>query len=183
MAITRKAWLHLGFGTLATVCLLGIVHDGYRLYRITEFNDLLQDGTFARASLEHSPYAAFVQAYAHQQQGDFDASLRAYAAIENVDDARLRSAVQFNMANLHLQRAIAAYNDTEPHVATPLVELAKHSYRDLLRVDSQHWDAKYNLELTLRLLPDVEEQPALAERNPERSPRAAGAVDISRQLP
>ena len=45
--------------------------------------------------------------------------------------------------------------------ALPLVELAKQSYRDVLRDNPADWDAKYNLERALWLAPEVDE--ALAE--------------------
>ena len=53
----------------------------------------------------------------------------------------------------------------------PLIELAKQSYRDLLREDPNDWDARYNLERALWLAPEVEQviaddaEPADKEEN------------------
>src|SRR5690606_41486529 len=38
----------------------------------------------------------------------------------------------------------------------PMIELAKQSYRTLLRERPSEWDARYNLELALRLAPELE---------------------------
>ena len=40
--------------------------------------------------------------------------------------------------------------------ATSLASLAKQAYRQALALDSQHWDAKYNLEVAMRLLPEMD---------------------------
>jgi len=49
-------------------------------------------------------------------------------------------------------------------------ELAKQAYRDVLRAEPHDWDARFNLERALRLLPDAEDESA--EGTPERSERA-----------
>ncbi len=40
--------------------------------------------------------------------------------------------------------------------ATALASLAKQAYRQALALDSQYWDAKYNLEVAMRLLPEMD---------------------------
>ena len=39
----------------------------------------------------------------------------------------------------------------QPGQALALIELAKESYREVLRHDPAHWDARYNLERAQRL--------------------------------
>jgi len=36
------------------------------------------------------------------------------------------------------------------------VELAKDAYKKALRLDPNHWDSKYNLEVAMRLLPEMD---------------------------
>jgi mxaK protein len=84
---------------------------------------------------------------------DYDAALAAYKAIiqSNRDDLRLIAL--YDLGNLHLHHAIQAGLADEAQ-SLPLTELAKQSYRDLLRRDPTDWDARYNLERSLRLAPE-----------------------------
>jgi len=65
----------------------------------------------------------------------------------------LRARFTCLVGNLHLRQALQVGLDDEAQ-SLPLVELAKQSYRDLLRRDPNDWDARYNLERTLRLAPE-----------------------------
>jgi mxaK protein len=53
------------------------------------------------------------------------------------------------------------------------VELAKESYRQVLRDNPARWDARYNLERAQRLVPDPEDIDASAAPAPSQSERAA----------
>jgi mxaK protein len=60
----------------------------------------------------------------------------------------------------------------QPGQAIPLIELAKETYREVLRHDPGQWNARYNLERAQRLLPDAEEGdggPPDVPRNAERA--------------
>ena len=50
----------------------------------------------------------------------------------------------------------------------PLIELAKQSYRDLLRETPADWDARYNLERALYLSPETQEDVAADGPPPPR---------------
>ena len=64
----------------------------------------------------------------------------------------------------------------------PLVELAKQSYRDLLRETPGDWDARYNLERALYLAPESEED-AAADEPPAPQEHAISTVRAKRDLP
>ncbi|MCS0504731.1 hypothetical protein [Ancylobacter mangrovi] len=70
------------------------------------------------------------------------------------DDSRLASAALYDLANARLRAALdhLAVNDIDP--AIPLVRLAKEGYRRALGRDPAFWDAKYNLDITMRLVRD-----------------------------
>ena len=70
-----------------------------------------------------------------------------------------------------LRQAVALRAAEQPGQALALIELAKEHYRDVLRHDSGHWDARYNLERAQRLVPDPEESEvsAASERRAERA--------------
>lgn len=61
-------------------------------------------------------------------------------------------AAYYNLANAYLRRGTR--DDLPLNQTRALLELAKQRYRDLLRTAPNHWDARYNLERTLRLAPE-----------------------------
>jgi mxaK protein len=84
---------------------------------------------------------------------DYDAALAAYKAIIQSNREDLRRIALYDLGDLHLHQAIKAGVADESQ-SLPLTELAKQSYRDLLRRDPTDWDARYNLERSLRLAPE-----------------------------
>jgi mxaK protein len=102
------------------------------------------------------PEARFARALALASAGRYDEALKAYKALIQEGPASLRPASLYNLGNLHLREALK--NGEQQAVrALPLIELAKQSYRDLLRMDPQWWDARYNLERALWLAPEVDD--------------------------
>lgn len=181
MAMSATRRLFLLPALLALVLSAGIVYELYRLKSAQRFNAALERDAFLEVSLR-SARGRFATAYGLQQQGEFEGAIRAYGEVEP-DDAGLAAAVRFNLANLYLRRALALEGEESQDLVIPLIEMAKEKYRELLRRDSQHWDAKYNLELALARLPDLEEQYNEDDIMPERSPRANTATPVRRELP
>ncbi len=98
----------------------------------------------------------FAQAYYFQQHKRFDEALASLNQIMAAGDSNFQTKVRYNLGNIYLQQAVSYVENQELSRAIPLVELAKHSYRQALTLDSQYWDAKYNLEVAMRLLPEME---------------------------
>jgi mxaK protein len=138
------------------------------LWRDTGRNALIAAGTPPADS--PVPEQRFALAYAHAASGAADAALNGYRALQY--DPALGAAARFNSANLLLRQAIEQRAGPQPGQALPLIELAKEQYRELLRREPQHWDARYNLERAQRLLPDPQDEdlePTAAPRERERS--------------
>jgi hypothetical protein len=68
----------------------------------------------------------------------------------------LHKHAKFNSANIYLRQAIGFSERGDKAKAVPPTELAKGLYRDVLRSDSQYWDARYNLERALTIVPEQE---------------------------
>ena len=60
----------------------------------------------------------------------------------------------YDLGNLYLREALRVRQGGADASALPLFELAKESYRSVLLERADLWDAKFNLELALRVAPD-----------------------------
>lgn len=86
------------------------------------------------------------------------------------EDRALAVTALYDMANARLRLAIdhLGTNDIDP--AIPLVRLAKEGYRRALTLDPGFWDAKYNLDIAMRLVRDF---PQIETDGEEIPPEAA----------
>lgn len=142
--------------------------EGWRLARDRALNAQIEAGA-GRAD-SPLPQLRFAAAYAQAASGADEAAINAYRPLHG-DDA-LGQAARFNSANGLLRQAQKLREGSQPGQAVPLIELAKETYREILRQDPQHWPARYNLERAQRLLPDPEDLdggPLEVPRNAERA--------------
>ncbi len=112
----------------------------------------------------------FAQAYAQAASGADEVALNRYRSLQG--DSAVGQAARYNSANLLMRQALVVRAGAQPANAIVLIELAKEIYREVLRTDPAHWDARYNLERAQRLLPDAddeEQEPAGPQRNAERA--------------
>jgi mxaK protein len=135
-----------------------LINELWQWNQTRNYNAAIERAHFADAESFRGDYGLFAKAYAEQQRGEYQAARIIYAKLEDIDDRALRLAVLFNMGNTYLQQASSIDLDADADLALPLIELAKVSYREVLSIDSGHWDAKYNLERALQLLPDSKQQ-------------------------
>ena len=154
---TRAVLVLLALGTLAAAI------DGVGLWRQQRWNDLIASGQAAASvttpvaneSRNLPAQVQFAQAYALSTGSAHEQALNRYRPLQA--HAQLGQAAHYNSANLLLRHAIVVRAGTQPGQAIALIELAKELYRDVLRADPQHWDARYNLDRAQRLLPDPDE--------------------------
>lgn len=158
------------FAALAVLVLVAGI-DAARAWRLHRLNALIASGPLQTPAVDAVPELQFAYAQALAASGAVDAALKHYQALQG--DQRLRQAARYNSANLLLREAMRARAGPEPGQAIALVELAKELYRDVLRNDPGHWDARYNLERAQRLLPDPEEADADLAQEPRKAERAA----------
>jgi mxaK protein len=144
--------------------------EGYHLSKARDFNRLVDSGIDA-ASTQDTPQAEFARALSLAARNDYEGAVRAYKDLSRSTDGALLQSVLYNLGNLHLREALQ-FGPESIGKSLPLAELAKSSYRELLRLNPQHWDAKYNLERALRLAPEREsaiEEGAPLPQNSERA--------------
>ncbi len=76
--------------------------------------------------------------------------------IINQGSQKIQSITRYNLGNTYLTQAIELAESMQINEATALAALAKQAYRQALALDSRYWDAKYNLEVATRLLPEMD---------------------------
>jgi mxaK protein len=163
----RRVHGHMAFALVAVALAAVTVGESLRLQHAQSINAAVatwsrvvapaaqsQPPAWATAgAADHlSPEARLARAVALSRV-DYDAALAAYKEIIQSNRNDLRLVALYDLGNLHLHRAIQAGLGDEAQ-SLPLTELAKQSYRDLLRRDPNDWDARYNLERSLRLAPE-----------------------------
>lgn len=60
----------------------------------------------------------------------------------------------FNLGNARLRQAFKLISNGDLSGAVPFVNLAKQNFRRVVELDPGNWDAKYNLDVALRLVRD-----------------------------
>ena len=151
--------------------------DAARVWQAQRWNQLIASGRVPANAVEVPAQVLFAQAHALAASGAEDAALQLYRTLQGLQnlqaDTTLAQAASYNSANLLMRQAVVVRAGTQPGNAVALIELAKEMYRDVLRADPQHWDARYNLERAQRLLADPDEQsdgqPPELRREAERS--------------
>lgn len=139
--------------------LLGVAgQQAWRLARIHESNSLITARRATDAPPDAPAEVRFAAAAELAGHGQVQAALDRYRELETSPDLQLRTDARFNSANLYFQQALAARTGADPSRSLALMELAKQSYRELLRERSDDWDARYNLERALRVAPDPEQE-------------------------
>lgn len=166
MGLASRRRTRVALVALALVVVLTVI-DAFELAQRTRWNRLIESGE-PLPDRELPAQVRFAQTYSQAAAGADEAALKGY---HDLQDTPLAQAARFNSANLLMRQAIAVRATPQPGQAIPLIELAKQTYREILRNDPGHWDARYNLERAQRLLPDPEDsaEPALIPRNAERA--------------
>lgn len=173
---------------IVALALLGVAAavDGTRLWKLHVWNRTIAEGPLpdtTKVDARSLPLEVrFALAAAQAASGADEPALDAYRALQG--DTPLGQAARYNGANALLRQAIKVRATNQPGQAIPLIELAKETYREVLRAEPQRWIARYNLERAQRLLPDAEEGDAASGESPQNAERAATTMrGVSPGLP
>jgi mxaK protein len=157
--LRRAARIGLAAALAALVCALAL--ESWQLARAQSTNREL----LARLAddAQPAPRAAAVGddprlwVAAARQPARTGRTAEAAALLRRAADAsrgELRQVALYDLGNLYLREAMRVRQSGADASALPLLELAKESYRSALLERPDLWDAKFNLELALRVAPD-----------------------------
>ena len=165
---TRAAWLLLAL-TLGVAAAAA-----WSWQRKAGDNAIIAAGQASRrfpADAPLQPALRFAQAHELAASGSLEPALARYRGLNA--EPEFGTAARYNSANLLVRQAVEVRASTQPGQAIALLELAKEYYRDVLRDDPAHWDARYNLERAQRLLPDPDDEDTTSVDLPRNRERAA----------
>lgn len=170
------------------VSLAGFALSAHALYQTQALNARIMQGKMGKLEDDAPPEALFAKAYELRNDWKLDAALQLYHRLEQVGDPELQVKVNYNIGNIHVTRAqIEARFHRLKNIGT-LVGIARTQYQRALRIDSDFFDAKYNLEYTRFLVTerDSDEQKyegGLGHQEEERKMNWAEFQELPKGLP
>lgn len=150
----RRLWIHGFFATMSVVLLTLGLWQGYQQYQTQQTLSAIAVVASHPDGKSKNPHVVLASANALSTDGQFEAAERLFVSlIDQQQSTPLGQAARFNLANHYLRQGLR--KDLPPGQTRPLLEIAKQRYRDLLHIDPQDWDARYNLELALHVAPEI----------------------------
>lgn len=174
----KRRTAHGAFAAAALVCAGVAVYQGVRLQHSIRINETIRNATASEPE-PLAPEARFARALALAQTGKSEQALKEYTALAGSEHDDLRRRALYNLGNLYLRDALT---DGEAFRSLALVELAKRSYRTVLRESPADWDARYNLERALWLAPESAQE-FIDEEPPEREQSVSTLQGARMDLP
>lgn len=178
----RRRTVHVLFAAGALACGGLALYNGLRLQQAQRVNQAILQAHQAQTLNVELPQARFAAAAAWAEQGELEAALNAYKELTQQAEAPVRIGALYNLGNLHLREALQDGAD-EALRSLPLIELAKQRYREVLRQQPAHWDARFNLEIALTLAPEADDPIVEEDEEPDKENRVistlpGGQIDL-----
>lgn len=148
---------------LLTLTLAGTsAYEAHAWYRELQLRDRI--AAPSRITVDDDTPAALLLAKAGSlaQTNRVQEAIRIYHTLLNSEDPAIREPAYYNLATLYLRDGAKLWNAVgvlEYARVNTLVELAKEHFREALRLNPDHWDARFNLEYAWRITPPPKEKP------------------------
>lgn len=149
----RKIHLHLIGGLISAACIVLLLQTVIERSQAVRINRLIADPGRS-GSAEEPVEVTLARGILLAREGDGKGAEHAYQLVLQHGSPEMQRLASYNLANLQLRQAMQLGRG-DP-LFLPQVELAKQQYRDVLAADPEHWDARYNLERALWLVPESE---------------------------
>lgn len=167
----------LAAGLLA-LALLGATFQGWQLQADHVGNAQVaallagQDRPIGRPQSQPVPVLAARALYL-AQHGREDEAKSLWELLDTLGEHEDRAQASHNLGTFYLKAALGKIEAGESEPAIPLAALAKQAFRRALQWQPDLWDAKFNLEIAMRLLPDMDKVGnGQEDEPPETQPKA-----------
>ncbi|MDO9141273.1 MAG: MxaK protein [Methylobacter sp.] len=152
---------HITLWAALAAGLAAFVYSAGALYGIHRDNDLIRQlisgkDVAVNNVISGKPELRLARAFYFKRKHRYDEALSTLSLIMDKGDRNFQAKVRYNLGNLYLEQAIQQALAMNINEAMPLLGLAKQAYRQSLALNSGDWDAKYNLEVAMRLLPEMD---------------------------
>lgn len=156
-----KTIRHYSYWGLLAIALIGVLQSLYSNYQVNQSNELIgqlnqgkdiEPDEIKNASIE----VLLARASYLKNKHRYTEAQASLGKIINQGSPKIQAISRYNLGNTYLVQAIELAESLQVNEATSLAALAKQAYRQALALDSQFWDAKYNLEVAMRLLPEMD---------------------------
>lgn len=168
-----RAWLPAALWTALALCLVGAagsaalllqrLHDNHAIAALAEGRDV-EAGEEASAALQ------FARAHYLLARGRLDDARAPTERLALGPARRFAFAALYDKGNAHLRRALEIVDAHRYDDTIAQVNLAKEHYLRALRIDPDHWDAKINLDIAMRLVRDFPDGEAEGDEEPPAQP-------------
>jgi mxaK protein len=138
----------VALGCFAWLCVS--VYDNRTIARLASGHEI-QVG--ARAA----PAVIFARAKFLMDRDEFEQSQPLVESVVRSGTVEAATHILYDAGNARLHHAIRLIEDNKFDAASADVVLARDFYTRALRLDPQFWDAKYNLDIAMRLVRDLPE--------------------------
>lgn len=117
----------------------------------------LADGRDASVSSDAPPAVLFARAHFLLSRDRIDEAQPFVGDLQAAAPPRLQAAALYTMANARMRLALTLVESAQLDKAIPQLHLAREHYRKALRLDPALWDARYNLDVVMRMARDFPE--------------------------
>lgn len=170
-------WALLLVIAVSAIWLLG---SGYQLWQQAQINDFIADPT-AHEATPDDPRAHFAKAQELVNKEEPNLALEQLTLVLGFAGNPLMADAYFNRGNINLRQALTM-TDSDARLI-PLIELAKQDYRSALLLRPTMWDARYNLEVALRVVSEDPDIDGDFEKNVISSQRSIESKGFKVDLP
>jgi len=159
-------------GAVLAFALLGMAVEAWRLQTVNGANSLVADllaGHDRPVGVRESQPVPVLLARALYlaRHGRVEDAKELLGWLDGQGDAQDRTRANHNLGNLYLRMALGKIESGQLEQAVPLLALSKEAYRRALQWEPAFWDAKFNFEIAMRLLPEMDRVSNGDEEEPE----------------